>query len=93
MITSVTVQVGLQARIVKLILMTVREALVQIEAFVLTGFKIIPVFVKLDLLEMTAKLPSMNVNPHRAYMEHVQTYIMTTDVHVRQDILEEIVLC
>jgi len=54
-------------------------------------FKIIPVFVKLDLLEMTVESTSMNANLHLVSMEHAQIQLMTTNAHVMLDILVEIV--
>lgn len=54
-------------------------------------FKIIPVFVKLDSLEITVKLQSMNAKLHLVYMEHAQIYLMITNAHVTQDTLVEIV--
>jgi len=63
------------------------------EECVLMESKDIIVFVKLDLLEKTAKLPSMNANLHLVFMELVPICLMTTTVHAAQDILEEIVQC
>ena len=54
-------------------------------------FKIIPVFVKLDSLEMTVELQSMNANLRLVSMEHAQIYLMTTNAPVMWDILVEIV--
>ena len=54
-------------------------------------FEIIPVFVKLDSLEMTVESQSMNANLRLVSMEHAQIYLMTTNAHVVWDILVEIV--
>lgn len=55
------------------------------------GFKIIPVCVKLDSLEMTVESTSMNANLHVVSMAHAQIYLMTTNAHAMQDSLVEIV--
>lgn len=55
------------------------------------GLKTIPVFVKLDSLEMIVESISMNASLHLVSMAHAQIYLMTTNAHVMQDTLAEIV--
>ena len=91
MITNATVPVGLLARIVRPTSMTVKTVLVLMEECVLMEFKAILVFVKLALLEKTAKLPSMIASLLLVLMELAQICLMITNVRVVQDILVEIV--
>ena len=49
-------------------------------------FKIIPVFVNPDSLEMTVELTSVNANRRLVSVEHAQIYLTTINAHVKQDI-------
>lgn len=93
MITNAAALVGLRERTARPTLMTVKTALVLMEECVWMEFKVILVFVKLDLLEKTALLLSMNANLRLVFKELAQIYLMTTAVPAALDILGGTVQC